>query len=242
MIGDGMDRMQERFGEDLYAPEREADWMHMKAKYPPGTDVTGTVFARSPYGLWIDLGMGFPSLLEIIYLDHCPQGYPDDGSFAVGTQIAAKVLRFREGRVIYLRQKLPSVAADPGKVEFWCYSNLCLDEIFDRFRRGFPVNEDEFIHDAGNVWEWFEGKTADHLLAFNISRPHDHHSEDAGPILTEPIRFMLSLEALPMSVADIGSRLATTLGIEVRTGQVRYLGGNDFVYQVAQTFPAAKST
>ena len=127
------------------------------------------------------------------------------------------------------------------EAEFWCYSNLSLAEVFEKFRCCFPVNEDDFIHDAENVWEWFDGNTADNGIGFNISRPHecvDDEGLESQPIANEPIRFSLLIHNFEESTGGIGSRLATALGVDVNFGQVVYLNGDEFRFQILETFHA----
>jgi hypothetical protein len=56
-------------------------------------------------------------------------------------------------------------------VEFWCRIPVPLQEVFDKFASEFSVGD--YIRDYENVWEWFDGRTADDTIGFNISRQHD---------------------------------------------------------------------
>lgn len=126
-----------------------------------------------------------------------------------------------------------------GKAEFWCYSSESLSDLFEKFRHCFVINDDDFVHDAENVWEWFDGNTADRRLGFNISRPHEDLDEfgvETQPIANEPIRFSLLIHDPKTRADEIGSRLAAAIGLEVHTGAVIYLKGNEFEYRVSQSF------
>ena len=48
------------------SPEAAKAWDALKMRLPIDSVVEGTVFARAHYGVWIDIGAGFPALLEII--------------------------------------------------------------------------------------------------------------------------------------------------------------------------------
>ena len=85
-------------------------------------------------------------------------------------------------------------------VEFWCRLPIELQAIFDRFRSAFPVRE--YIHDAENVWEWFDGRTADDSLGFNITRQWD---EDSIP--DELVRMSLAICNPSLTIDQIGRRL-----------------------------------
>lgn len=45
---------------------REAEWVALKQRLPKGQQVTGVVIARAHFGAWLDIGVGFPALLEIV--------------------------------------------------------------------------------------------------------------------------------------------------------------------------------
>ncbi len=123
--------------------------------------------------------------------------------------------------------------------DFWCYSDESTLELFERFRRAFPVDDDGFIHDAENVWEWLDGKTADQSIGFNICRPWeylDEHGVEHHPVPGEPIRFSIRLSDQQLGTDRIGSQLASALNLAVHCGSVKYLKGDDFEYQVSKTY------
>ena len=123
--------------------------------------------------------------------------------------------------------------------DFWCYSDAPLDELFSRFRESFPVDEAGFVHDSENVWEWFGGLTADQSIGFNITRPHEDVDEfglERRPIPNTPVVFRLLLDGSEAFV-DVGQRLSGALGIEVHYGKVTYVRGDEFKFEVEQSFP-----
>jgi hypothetical protein len=104
----------EFFG-DYLAADRLADWEKVKAGMPEGAMVSGKVVHRSHFGVWLDLAVGFPALLEIIFIDGLtPQKYQRDDYYPLETTVSAKVLRFRDsGGQINLMQTFPPTLGDP---------------------------------------------------------------------------------------------------------------------------------
>jgi DNA-directed RNA polymerase subunit E'/Rpb7 len=72
--------------------------------------VSGEVFHRSPFGVWLDVRLGFPALLEIIFMDGLtPQRYKSDDYCPLGTKVSATVMGFNEpSRQICLMQCMPA--------------------------------------------------------------------------------------------------------------------------------------
>lgn len=114
-------------------------------------------------------------------------------------------------------------------VELWCKLPVELSRVFDRFRGAFPVGD--FLHDAENVWEWFDGRTLDGKIGFNISRPW----EDEG-IPDEPVRFSLAVDDPQLSIEHIGERLAQAMQTAVHTGIVEYHENDQFQWTSHRTF------
>jgi hypothetical protein len=48
--------------------EALANWPDVLHKLKPGQAVTGTVIARAPFSVWLDIGVGFPALLLVVYM------------------------------------------------------------------------------------------------------------------------------------------------------------------------------
>jgi hypothetical protein len=71
-----------------------------------GQTVTGTVVAKSPFGAWIDLGVGFPALLEILVMEGLtPERYRADDWCPLGSEVTSFVGGFRDdGHQVGLRQ------------------------------------------------------------------------------------------------------------------------------------------
>src|SRR6516164_3358726 len=51
------------------SPDRASAWKAGKSRVPDGSRVTGVVVAKYPFGVFVDIGLGFPALLEIICID-----------------------------------------------------------------------------------------------------------------------------------------------------------------------------
>ena len=101
--------LEERFGDYLSADRAEA-WATVKSRLVIGETVEGVVVARFPFGVFIDLGVGFPALLEVIQFERAQQrpyrqldDYP-----AVGTTVSARVVAFNDrNRQVGLTQLNP---------------------------------------------------------------------------------------------------------------------------------------
>ena len=92
-------KLRLRFGD---ARPTDAEWVAIKQKLPIGSEVSGRVVAAAAFGVWMDIGVQFPALLEVPQLDDFwHDRYPPEGEM-----LAAKVLDFREsGRQVYLTQR-----------------------------------------------------------------------------------------------------------------------------------------
>ncbi len=95
------------------APSAANEWDALKRRLPIDSVVSGTVVAKSHFGAWIDIGVGFPALLEIICIEGLtPQRYQSGEWCPVGSTIRARVLRFRDDAwQVYLWQCKPQAAA-----------------------------------------------------------------------------------------------------------------------------------
>lgn len=89
--------------------DTEREWGELQQRIPVGAEVTGVVVAKAPFGAWIDLGVGFPALLQIICIAGLtPDRYRADDWCPVGSEVTAFVGDYRErGHQIYLWQVRP---------------------------------------------------------------------------------------------------------------------------------------
>ena len=101
-------RLQEHFG-DLKSDDDRASWEAMKDKLSIGDRVSGTVITKAHFGAWIDVGVGFPALLEIIRMDGMtPEKYQSDDWCPAGSQVDARISGFSDdGFQIGLTQEMP---------------------------------------------------------------------------------------------------------------------------------------
>jgi ribosomal protein S1 len=99
----------ELFG-DYLASDRESDWSHAKTRLPEGGNVSGEVVARYPFGVFVDIGVGFPALLEVIQFEDARERryasleeYP-----SIGSTVSARVVAFSDrSRQVGLTQLKP---------------------------------------------------------------------------------------------------------------------------------------
>jgi hypothetical protein len=86
--------------------EFDQAWDEVKQRLVVDQSVTGIVVARAPFGAWIDLGVGFPGLLEIIRMAGLsPERYRAGDWCPIGSQVTAFVSGFKDrGRQIGLSQ------------------------------------------------------------------------------------------------------------------------------------------
>jgi ribosomal protein S1 len=106
MSDSNLDRV---FG-DYLAPARKEDWERAKAALRPGDRISGVVVARYVFGVFIDIGVGFPALLEVIQFDPPPGRRPLDIEDypAIGNSVTARVVAFNDrNRQIALTQRAP---------------------------------------------------------------------------------------------------------------------------------------
>ncbi len=91
-------------------PERAAEWEAAKARLEVGATVTGEVVARRPFGVFVDIGVGFPALLEVLqFRDHPHPRYRDVANYPeVGSMVTARVVALNDrGRQVALTQRDP---------------------------------------------------------------------------------------------------------------------------------------
>jgi len=86
----------------------EEEWKTLKQRLQTGQEVKGVVIAKAQFGAWIDIGVGFPALLEIIEMaDLTLEKYRTDDWCPIGSEVKAKIAGFtdRLPRQIVLKQK-----------------------------------------------------------------------------------------------------------------------------------------
>jgi len=87
--------------------QSELEWSLLKDRVAIWQSVTGAVVAKAPFGAWIDIGVGFPSLLlipEIAGLS--PKQYQSDDWCPIGSEVTELVRGFHDrNRQVVLTQK-----------------------------------------------------------------------------------------------------------------------------------------
>ncbi len=88
----------------------EQEWSAIKCRISVNQAVVGKVIARAPYGLWIDIGVGFPCLIETDCISgFTPEKYLERDWYPVGIDVHAFVASFGylDNRQILLYQIKP---------------------------------------------------------------------------------------------------------------------------------------
>jgi ribosomal protein S1 len=93
------------------AAKETAEWIALKQRLAVGDRVTGVVVARAEFGVWLDLGVGFPGLMLVPDLAGLsPEAYQSGDSCRVGSTMPVAVYRFNDAE---FRIRVGS-AAPPG--------------------------------------------------------------------------------------------------------------------------------
>ncbi len=74
----------------------EKNWNDVKARYMTGQEVEGRVVHKAPFGDFVDIGAGFPALLEIIQMPEPPPGQSAADLNPVGSAVKARIASFEE--------------------------------------------------------------------------------------------------------------------------------------------------
>jgi len=93
---------------DYLAPDKKRAWEHAKTLLRSGDTVTGEVIKQYHFGVFVELGIGFPALLEVIQFDaEQSRRYTSVSDYpAIGTRISARVVLFEDrARQVALTQR-----------------------------------------------------------------------------------------------------------------------------------------
>lgn len=87
--------------------QEEDKWKDVRAKLQIGDEVEGKIMHTAPFGDFIDIGVGFPALLQIVdMLDMTPENYREGNYSQIGNIVNAKIVGFRDySKQIILTQK-----------------------------------------------------------------------------------------------------------------------------------------
>ncbi|MBX6313436.1 MAG: S1 RNA-binding domain-containing protein [Isosphaeraceae bacterium] len=104
------------FGDRL-SPAKAGEWVTVRTRLGVGQTVRGRVIARRPFGVFVDIGVGFPALLEVIQFEGARQRrYNFEEYPAVGDTITARVVAFNDpNRQVALTQLNPHSYLDPSE-------------------------------------------------------------------------------------------------------------------------------
>jgi len=95
---------------DYLAPDKERSWEHAKTLVRLGDTVTGEVIKQYRFGVFVELGVGFPALLQVVQFGaEQSRRYTSMSDYpALGTRISARVAGFQDRqREIILTQRSP---------------------------------------------------------------------------------------------------------------------------------------
>ena len=101
--------------------DREEEWRLLQSRLAVGALVSGVVVARYPFGVFLDIGVGFPALLEIISIKGMtPETYRADKWCPLGSEQVVYVFAVPDGgcRQIALRQL--ALRGDPPEFAACC--------------------------------------------------------------------------------------------------------------------------
>lgn len=99
----------------------------------------------------------------------------------------------------------------PFDVTYRFESKLDLEDVFKIFCEWFATDEDHFFYDAENEWEWFDGRSTDGRVGFNISRKHS--SERLSP--KNPVVMSLLLHDERLQPDFVGQSIANAFAAQV---------------------------
>ena len=87
----------------------EREWSVATQRLSLGQTVTGSVVAKAPFCVWLDIGVGFPAILEINYMaGMTAEVYQADTWCPVGSEVSAFVEGFKDDHhQVYLWQVRP---------------------------------------------------------------------------------------------------------------------------------------
>lgn len=96
----------ERVFGDCAADSRASDWEDAKNRFPVGSHVSGPVKLRAPFGLWLDVGAGFPAVLLATRLQPAMRAdeYFTQGP-RLGDVVSATVCLHADDRQLILTQR-----------------------------------------------------------------------------------------------------------------------------------------
>jgi hypothetical protein len=78
-----------------WSTDVDSRWSALITRLHVGELVTGEVIVKAHFGAWVDIGVGFPALIELPYIRGLtPERYRDDDWCSRGSTLHARVLSF----------------------------------------------------------------------------------------------------------------------------------------------------
>jgi len=81
--------------EERFPPLGEAAWREAKQALHANQQVVGVVVVRAHFGAWVDIGIGFPALLEVPHISGLTHEVYQSGVWCpIGSSVSARVADF----------------------------------------------------------------------------------------------------------------------------------------------------
>ena len=141
------DGWQKQLAPHLQRWDRDVDerWMALVARLHVGELATGEVIAKAHFGAWLDIGVGFPALLELPYIRGLtPDRYRADDWCPLGSVLDARILGFvasqHQVRLAQVRQVHSTIT--PGEHERLAALVAGIKSLDEAIARLGPPNQD----------------------------------------------------------------------------------------------------
>lgn len=92
-----LDDLKQQFG-DFKSLQRQPEWDHARQKLHLGQTVEGTVVLQYPFGVFVDIGFGFPALLLVVrFRDADTKPYTSTTMYPqIGERLSARICVFND--------------------------------------------------------------------------------------------------------------------------------------------------
>ncbi|HZH17925.1 MAG TPA: hypothetical protein VE057_26470 [Archangium sp.] len=131
----------------------------------------------------------------------------------------------------------------PLREALWLTAPLTLEVLCEALQEALNVPPFEF--DAENVYEWGISFVERGTVELNVSRKH----RMGEPRMEEPFHILLlarevkgeqAREMIARLVREVGPVMATATGVPVHHGDLRYVRGDEYTYEVWRTFQPSR--
>ena len=119
-----------------------------------------------------------------------------------------------------------------NRLTYWLYVTQEISLLKDAFAEVFEVAD--FDRDYENVWEWIEGTSTWLNAGINIRREHNWQTGEYD----KPLWIWVTYEQKPSDkqIEEIGLRLSQKFNQEVFFGELDYVWGGDYQFDVQANF------